>query len=126
MMYSILVVILRPSNFEYDIMSVRRQILPYLICVQAFSIDQNVHAFNLFVVDNGLSAMLSVAQTKHVYLSGQYFPLPYVSGFVSFFLDINECDNNPCQNGGSCVDGIDSYACKCQTGFYGAQCQTSK
>ena len=38
--------------------------------------------------------------------------------------DINECASNPCQNGASCVDNVNSYTCNCVDGFSGAQCQT--
>jgi hypothetical protein len=33
--------------------------------------------------------------------------------------NINECDPNPCENGGSCEDGINDFVCKldCIAGF---------
>ena len=39
-------------------------------------------------------------------------------------LDANECDPNPCQNEGSCVDGDDEYTCDCADGWTGNNCQT--
>ena len=42
-----------------------------------------------------------------------------------FFSDINECSSSPCQNGGTCVDGINRYSCSCVAGYNGANCQTS-
>lgn len=36
----------------------------------------------------------------------------------------NECSPNPCQNGGECVDGFQSYTCVCPPLTAGAQCQT--
>ncbi len=41
-------------------------------------------------------------------------------------LDINECDPSPCQNGGVCIDNVNSYTCKCPRGFMGTDCETSK
>jgi EGF-like domain len=40
--------------------------------------------------------------------------------------DINECASLPCQNGGVCIDGANSFTCNC-TGlpFGGALCQTA-
>ena len=29
------------------------------------------------------------------------------------YLDIDECASNPCQNGGTCVDDINTYNCNC-------------
>jgi hypothetical protein len=38
--------------------------------------------------------------------------------------DINECDSNPCVNGGTCVNRVNSYACTCVGGYIGTNCQT--
>ena len=45
---------------------------------------------------------------------------------IVFITDINECSSNPCINGGSCTDQVNGYACSCQPGYTGRQCQTSK
>jgi len=37
--------------------------------------------------------------------------------------DIDDCVPNPCQNGGSCVDGNSNYTCNCATGFVGTNCE---
>ena len=42
------------------------------------------------------------------------------------FLDINDCDTNPCQHNGECVDGIANYTCNCVTGVFGPNCEISK
>ena len=38
--------------------------------------------------------------------------------------DVDECDSSPCQNGGTCVDGINSYTCDCDDGYKGPDCET--
>ncbi|CAH1256478.1 NOTCH2 [Branchiostoma lanceolatum] len=38
--------------------------------------------------------------------------------------DIDECASGPCQNGGSCHDGVNSYSCSCLTGFHGDHCES--
>lgn len=42
------------------------------------------------------------------------------------FTDINDCESNPCKNGGTCIDGVNSYKCICSGGWEGAYCETSE
>ncbi|XP_078572109.1 uncharacterized protein LOC144859362 [Branchiostoma floridae x Branchiostoma japonicum] len=37
--------------------------------------------------------------------------------------DTDDCQSNPCKNGGTCVDGLDSYSCNCIYGFSGDTCE---
>ena len=43
-----------------------------------------------------------------------------------YVIDIDECENNPCQNGGTCEDALAGYACTCRVGFTGENCAESK
>ena len=49
------------------------------------------------------------------------------SGYMIFdynlVLDGNECSTNPCQNGGTCVDGCASYTCRCRSPYSGTNCE---
>ncbi|CAH1240004.1 SVEP1 [Branchiostoma lanceolatum] len=36
---------------------------------------------------------------------------------------VNECASNPCMNGGSCVDHINTFTCLCTPGYSGINCQ---
>ena len=38
--------------------------------------------------------------------------------------DIDDCAGNPCNNDGTCKDGVNSYSCECPPGFTGGTCQT--
>ena len=42
------------------------------------------------------------------------------------FLDIDECVNHTCANGGLCVGGVNSYKCNCSAGYTGERCLTGK
>lgn len=43
-----------------------------------------------------------------------------------YILDIDECLGHNCQNGATCVDGIDSFTCSCVPGYDGTSCENSK
>ena len=40
-------------------------------------------------------------------------------------MEINECESNPCQNGGTCVDEVNSFSCVCVADYTGTNCTTS-
>lgn len=37
--------------------------------------------------------------------------------------EYNECDSDPCVNGGQCVDHIGEFSCQCTKGYQGKRCQ---
>lgn len=39
---------------------------------------------------------------------------------------MNDCDNQPCKNGGVCRDLDGDYTCQCPSPYVGKQCQLSK
>ena len=41
-------------------------------------------------------------------------------------LDIDECGSNPCENGGTCSDGVNGYTCNCNPGYDGDTCNNGK
>ena len=41
-------------------------------------------------------------------------------------LDIDECESNPCKHGGTCIDGVNSYNCTCNSGHTGHDCESGK
>ncbi|NXK87177.1 FBLN7 protein, partial [Formicarius rufipectus] len=46
------------------------------------------------------------------------------SGTQPFCRSIDDCSSNPCANGGTCVDGDQSYTCLCPPGWSGPSCQS--
>uniref|UniRef100_A0A3B5B1X0 Fibulin 7 n=1 Tax=Stegastes partitus TaxID=144197 RepID=A0A3B5B1X0_9TELE len=45
------------------------------------------------------------------------------TGISAICKDISECASNPCQNGGTCVDGVNQYKCTCPQNWSGSHCQ---
>uniref|UniRef100_A0A8C9Z1J4 Neurocan core protein n=1 Tax=Sander lucioperca TaxID=283035 RepID=A0A8C9Z1J4_SANLU len=43
--------------------------------------------------------------------------------FGLFPSDIDDCQSNPCQNGGTCIDEINSFVCLCLPSYGGAACE---
>ena len=41
-------------------------------------------------------------------------------------LDIDDCYPSPCENNGTCIDGVNNYTCACVPGFEGKNCTISK
>ena len=38
---------------------------------------------------------------------------------------IDECESDPCLNGGTCEDAVNSYSCSCHSEFTGDRCETN-
>jgi len=38
-------------------------------------------------------------------------------------VNIDDCERNPCANGGQCIDEVDDFTCVCEAGFTGKRCQ---
>ena len=55
-------------------------------------------------------------------LCGTGYESPTGSGQCT---DINDCATNPCDNGGTCTDGENSYTCACVAGYSGKNCTTN-
>uniref|UniRef100_A0A3B5BI18 Coagulation factor IX n=1 Tax=Stegastes partitus TaxID=144197 RepID=A0A3B5BI18_9TELE len=43
--------------------------------------------------------------------------------FWAGYVDGDQCDPPPCQNGGQCQDGVSSYVCWCKPNFRGKNCE---
>ena len=40
--------------------------------------------------------------------------------------DIDDCTPDPCMNGATCVNGVDSFNCTCAAGYTGNTCETGR
>ena len=66
--------------------------------------------------------MCHQGRKKHGFRSDQNI----VVLLLFFFLDIDDCSPNPCQNNGICMDQTNSYVCFCLNDYTGTNCQTGK
>ncbi|KAF7252531.1 Coagulation factor VII [Varanus komodoensis] len=44
--------------------------------------------------------------------------------FWTTYTDPNQCDSNPCKNGGTCIDQYQTYICMCPMEYEGKNCET--
>ncbi|XP_055880316.1 protein jagged-1-like [Biomphalaria glabrata] len=56
------------------------------------------------------------------------FSCACVPGYMGTYChqNIDDCSSNPCQNSGTCIDGVNSYQCICADGWEGALCNINK
>ena len=40
--------------------------------------------------------------------------------------DIDDCTDQPCQNGATCIDAVNDYTCNCVDGYTGKNCNIGK
>ncbi|CAB1460177.1 unnamed protein product, partial [Pleuronectes platessa] len=45
------------------------------------------------------------------------------AGMIFGETHIDDCQSNPCQNGGTCIDEINSFVCLCLPSYGGATCE---
>uniref|UniRef100_A0A8C1L4N7 Neurocan core protein n=1 Tax=Cyprinus carpio TaxID=7962 RepID=A0A8C1L4N7_CYPCA len=59
--------------------------------------------------------------------SNSHMDHPYsqtvTDSFTGSAKDIDDCQSNPCQNGGTCIDEINSFVCLCLPSYGGATCE---
>ena len=74
------------------------------------------------ICNNHYSFMARLLRKKTIYNCFDLMGIQSLSVRI-FTSDVNECDSNPCRNGGTCVDAMSKYTCSCKTGFSGTHCE---
>ncbi|XP_033874495.3 protein jagged-1b-like [Acipenser ruthenus] len=59
--------------------------------------------------------------------TGGKFTCDCKEGFTGTYCheNINDCESNPCKNGGTCIDKVSIYQCICGDGWEGVHCETN-
>ncbi|XP_028288640.1 cubilin [Parambassis ranga] len=84
----------------------------------------------------GCTQTSNICQTNNPCVNGQCLSTTTAPGYicncnagwqgVNCDQNINECASNPCQNGGTCTDGINGFTCTCTAQWTGPLCQTAQ
>ena len=40
--------------------------------------------------------------------------------------DVDDCADQPCQNGGNCTDAVNDFTCNCAAGYSGKNCSVGE
>uniref|UniRef100_A0A8C5UAW4 Versican core protein n=1 Tax=Malurus cyaneus samueli TaxID=2593467 RepID=A0A8C5UAW4_9PASS len=71
-----------------------------------------------------------LAPVTRVTKAGEHFPPGSLVGSKTTFIfsaaDIDECQSNPCRNGATCIDGLNTFSCLCLPSYIGALCEQGK
>ena len=62
--------------------------------------------------------------SKETLFSHSFYPINCL--WNSICTDINDCSPDPCENGGICSDGVNTFTCTCDPGYTGPTCGTGK
>ena len=96
------------------------------------ALDILLHYFVCLILYNKLkSASEQQVSNCSYFFDGYRMTVTFCCGkkidFPIFFTkDTNECDPDPCHNGGTCIDAMNDYSCECIPGFEGKNCAESK
>ena len=55
-----------------------------------------------------------------------FFVKEFLVVFLLILVDIDDCADQPCQNGGTCIDSVNDYSCNCVDGYSGKDCSVGK
>ena len=88
----------------------------------SFFISTLLHLCKCYLPMNFIFDMEMRCPEKYSYISLACFLCRYFQ-CLDFLLESDECLSEPCQNGGTCVDNVNSFSCVCPPGLTGNNCE---
>jgi hypothetical protein len=69
--------------------------------------------------------VVAVIESKGIWRDDDIFVLASTGfGGPECNFEYNECESNPCSNGGTCLDRVGEFQCICPSGYAGSRCET--
>lgn len=95
----------------------------HICCIYAYKIALIIYAYPI-QCSASHSILLDITKLDPAFHG---FAHPFVNDLnLTSAADIDDCTNNFCCNGSTCVDGVNSYTCNCPTGRMGIDCCSSE
>ncbi|MGH0146674.1 UNVERIFIED_CONTAM: hypothetical protein FKN15_039617 [Acipenser sinensis] len=88
-------------------------VLQWVESIPRFEVTDEPTASSEKIEDRETDHILFVTESPGEQVEGHMVQIP----------DIDECQSNPCQNGGTCIDGINSFTCMCLPSYAGTVCE---
>ncbi len=111
------------------------QVLVKNTCVFYMCIVHNVKATSITkridvsgYIRLGIASIVCLPKPASTFTNIQCCPTIFliVLLILPVITDIDECQSEPCQNGGSCENCVNHYRCNCPYGAYGNNCEIGK
>ena len=75
------------------------------------------------LVDMYVSVLMAMKDPTVEWVSGVY-PITLCISNTNLVWKHHICGSMPCQNGGTCFEGLSGYVCQCVGGYEGTHCET--
>ena len=104
---------------------------PFELCINRFS-NEGIYLWTVIICIYNASLdlilpvhrQMMINMSKRTLFSHPFYPIYCL--WNSICTDIKDCSPDPCENGGTCSDGVNTFTCVCGPGYTGPTCGTGK